>query len=333
MYRSYVFKAWAEPEAQPMLIEQGQRVMRTYAQALKIPDLNDARRYLYENMDDLWYATRQMAATWVKGQSARKLMRRKPRPEDESPELAAKIGYDAVLGGIIGSYEIPWGEFLEKGEKFRVYCRTIKAGNKPILELTTPVWTDKKKDRVRIRFLMHRPIDRDAMVQRFHILMRPKKRNSIIIGYTFYLSIMVKVETPEARRPKRMGTLQPAWKVEPDGSLLVLGLEIEYMDGTKSHHQYHLPPGTIQRARRAHYLSLSGQDNVEYRRYERWRLDQYRKIAVDVCKRTDALRVRSFKSGEEIPGTIPRHRPYVSVAKLIMAIRERGKKEGVTMLR
>ncbi len=333
MYRSYVFKAWAEPESAPMLIEQGHRLMRTYAQALKIVDLNEARQYVYQNLDDLWYASRQMASIWIKGQNARKLMKRKARPEDEDPEVAEAMGYDAVLGGVVNASELSWEKFIEHGEKYRVFCRTIRGGDRPLLELTTPVWTDKSKERVRIRFLMHRPIPKDAMIHRFFIIMRPKRREGRVIGYAFYLSFMIKIEKADLRRPKRMGTLQPAWKVENDGSILVLGLDIEYMDGTTAHHEYHLPPGTIQKARKAQHLSITGQDNVEYRHYDRWRQDQYRKIATDVCKRTDALKMKTYKSGESIPGTVARHRPFVSVAKLIAAISERAAKEGVSMMR
>lgn len=333
MYRSYVFKAWLEPEAEPMMIEQGHRLMRAYAQALKITDLNQARQYLYQNLDDLWYASRQMAATWIKGQSARKQMRRKPRPEDEEVGSEESIGSDAVLGGIVNASELSWEAFLEHGEKYRVYCRTVRAGDHPLMELTTPIWTDKGKDRVRVKFLMHRQIPKDAMVQRYMIIMRPKRREGRLIGYGCYISFMIKCDKPELRRPKRMGTLQPAWKVENDGSIFVLGLDIEYMDGTTARHEYRLPQGTIKRAKQAYHLSITGKDNVEYRHYERWRRDQYRKMAVDVCKRVDAIRVNAYKSGEIIPSTVPRHRPFVSVAKLISAIAERATMDGVTMLR
>jgi len=285
MYRSYVFKAWLEPDAEPVMIQQGHRLMRTYAQALKIMDLNQARQYIYQDLDDLWYASRQMAATWVKGQNARKQMQRKPRPKDEGQEAEESIGFDAVLGGILNASELTWEAFMDHGEKYRVFCRTVRAGDSPLLELTTPIWTDKGKDRVRVKFLMHREIPKDAMVQRYMIVMRPKKRDGQVIGYACYISFMIRFDKPELRRPKRMGTLQPAWKVENDGSIFVLGLEIQYMDGTSAHHEYHLPPGTIKKARKAYHLSITEQDNVEYRHYERWRRDQYRKIAVDVCKK------------------------------------------------
>ncbi len=333
MYRSYVFKAWVDTETAPMLIEQGQRLMRAYAQACKIEDLNEGRQFLYKELGDLWYASRQMTATWLKGQHARRFMKRKPRPEDEDAGIGEQVGYDGVLGGLFGSTEVSWGNFTKRSDRYRVFCKTISDGKKPMLELTMPVWTEKKKDLVKVRFLMHRPIGNDVMVHRYHILMRPKKRNCVVIGYAFYVSLMLKVDNPEERRPRRMGTLQPAWKVEADGSILVLVLEIEYLDGTKVTHQYHLPPGTIKRGRRAQHLSMTGQDNVEYRNFERWRLDLYRKIATDVCKRADALKTRSYNSAAAIPGTIPRHRPLVSAAKLIMTISQKAKATGVMMLK
>ena len=337
MFRNFVYKAWVDPKDEPLLIEQAQRIRRTYAKACQFDTMEKGRKYLNTELADIWYATRQMTATWLKGEHARRTIKRKGRPEDDDTEQAAHDGYNGVIGGVlVSANELPYAEFLQRNEKYKVYFKTIKVGEKPLMELTMPLWSRRDGEPFSVRFLMHRPIAGHLLVRRFHLVMRYKRHAGKLVGYTWYVSIMVKMDNPEMRQPRRVGTLWPSWKVEPDGSILVMRLEIDYLDGTKKDIKYHLPPGTISRARRAYHLSIIGQDNIEYNNFDRWRMDTYRKWAVDVCKRVDVIKQVDFTKpiglevGSSVPGTIPRHRPLVAVGLLIAAIREKANGSGIS---
>ena len=329
--RVYRYRAYLDPSQEPEARAAAMKVMDIYLHSCQTPDVQEARKSVNQDLRYLWTPTRQMVGSWTKGVYRRKSY--KTGGEQEKPRFRKRPWRSGILGGffLTTPKEIPWEEILERDEKYRAQVKIIEEGPHPVAEMVMPLYSDKDKDRLRFRFILHRPIPKEGLLQRCYLICTPRVVNGKILGYTWYFGISVRLPDPDLRVVKRTGILTPYWKLEPNGSLLVASLKIVHQNGKTETRAYHLPPGAIRRGRRAYGLSIAGQDNVVYRKFNRWRADIYRKIAVDIFNRVDFLRVKPIQTGVKVPGTNPRHRRYASLSMLYQFLRYRAGRIGAAL--
>ena len=331
--RIYRYRAYLDPGQEPEAIAAAKEVMDIYLQCCETPDVSQARRDVNQKLRHLWTPTRQLVGSWIKGVYRRQYY--KAGGKDEKPKLKAqkRRWRSGVLGGFFLTTpgELTWEQILERGDKYRAQVRMLDNNEKPLAEMLMPLYSDKAKDRLRFRFLMHRPIPEEGMLQRCYLVCTPNVVNGKEVGYTWYFGISVRLPDPPLRTIKRSGVLTPSWKLEPNGSLLVATLDITDEQGQVSQKQFHLPPGTIRRARKAYGLSISGDDTLVYRNFDRWRSDVYQKMAAQIYAQVDYLRLLPAQTGVKIPGTYPAHRRYASLSVLYRALRYHAGREGAAI--
>lgn len=333
MRRIYRYRAYIEPEQEPEAVIAAQQVMDIYLKCCETPDVSEARRAVNQDLRHLWTPTRQMVGSWTKGVYRRQAY--KAGGKEDAPKLKsrARPWRSGVIGGFFLTTpgELSWQDILNRGDKYRAQVRMLDKNEKPMAEMQMPLYSDKQKERLRFRFLMHRPIPEEGMLQRCYLVCTPNVVDGTVRGYTWYFGISVRLPDPPMRAIKRVGVLQPSWKLEPNGSLLVATLDITDQNGKKSTRQYHLPPGTIRRARQAYGLSISMEDNVVYRNFDRWRSDLYQKISAKIYREVDYLRLKPVQTGVKIPGTYPAHRRYASLSILYRNLRYHAGREGAAI--
>jgi hypothetical protein len=332
LQRTWKFKAWivsSEEEA----LRQAQRVRYEFVQAAQMENVMEARKQFGERLKDLWTPNRQEPSRWIDAEHRRYLSVRKKRDLGTLDDVIQN-GWSGLLFGVFHTVpkERTWEDVIERGreDKYLVRTRLVDGkGDKPIYEVEMPLWMDREKPKLRFRFLAHRPFPEGATFNRFFLAAWPKVREGKIIGYRWEIGMRLELPDPESRLARRLGIWTPRWKPELDGRILVGELLITYLDHTSKTVLYHLPAGTISRARRVHHLSLTGKDTVEYEQFARWREDQYRKMAMDVTRRVDAIEIKKINAVRTQHKDPRKYRAMVSAGLLSNIIDRTARREGL----
>lgn len=333
MQRSFVFKAWIISPTESEVLLQAHRVVYEFTKAAQMEDSKEARIQFANQIKELWTPNRQEPSRWIEMEHRRFLTRRKKKellPFEEWVSPGAK----GMLFGVFHTVaaQRTWDDVIERGKVERLVVRTYPVGEKDgkiTYEVDMPLWTERDQPKLIFRFLAHREFPKDATFYRFFLVAWPKIRDGKLIGYRWEINIRVEMPEPTPRMSRRMGFWEPRWRAEKDGRVLVGVLTIRYLDKTEKVVRYHLPAGTISRARRVYHGSVTGQDTVEYEKFNRWRADLYRKIAVDITRRVDTLdlmRVNTAKAQHQDP---KRYRAMVSSGALANIIMRTAKREGL----
>lgn len=340
MIRTYKYKAWIESPEEAEIIEAAQRVYYEFERAAQLEELPDARNQFYDSLSDLWTPNRQDPIRWLQTEHRRMILRRKKGKTLKSLEERKQSGEKGVLFGVFHTKaeQKKWDAILKHTKKkeasVRVTTHLVDEKNgKPIYEVKMPVWMDKQKEPLKFRFIMHRPIPEEGTVYRFFLIAWPKIRGGKRTGCRWEMAMRVELPEPEQRQPRRVGTWQPRWHANPDGSLLVGELHIDYLDRTSKNIRYELPAGVISRARRAHHLSITGEDTEMYHHFVNWRQDKYFKIAKDITHRVDLIKIQNANTNLGVRDDQPQYRAFVSSSKLSAIIEATCKREGLIISR
>ncbi|PKY11826.1 hypothetical protein B1757_02370 [Acidithiobacillus marinus] len=340
MIRTYKYKAWIESPEEKEIIEAAQRVYYEFERAAQLEELPDARNQLYESLADLWTPNRQDPARWLQTEHRRMILRRKKGKPLKSLEERKESSDKGVLFGVFHTKaeQKSWDNVLKHTRKKEatvlVTTHLVDEKNgKPVYEVKMPVWMDRKKDPLRFRFIMHRPPPENGKVYRFFLVVWPKICAGKRVGCRWEMAMRVEIPDPEQRHPRRVGTWQPRWHLNPDGSLLVGELEIDYLDRTTKRIRYELPAGVISRARKAHHLSITGENTEMYHHFVNWRKDKYFKIARDITHRVDMIKILNANTNLATRDDQARYRAFVSSGQLSAIIEATCKREGLLITR
>lgn len=283
--RSYCYRAYPDKADQPRLIETMQRMKRAHRALFDAP--GDLAAGLQAAIGDLWWPNRDLVREWV---IVSRRMRRKP----------IHCAPGGVLAGVSQSKSNNAWQMLQTSK-----LAVVEHVEGEFYRMTMLV--DDKLP-VTIPFRRHRPFPEKAQLVRWQLVAEPRKNGR----YCWHLQFALKFDVPEANRtvgPPRIGGIDVGWRRVKEGfrvaTLVVDGQAVFY--ALPWHDLYCQPKKTLS--------------DGELRQFHQWRLDHYRKIAVDIARRCDEVRIERLNLRKLRDSGAPREaRRYVSPSLLMRCI-------------
>jgi len=323
MIRTYSFKAYLSAEDEAVVLDAMSRMRSAYNEMKEAGNLKAVTANLKTKLVDLWWPNRVLVREWAwKSPPDNKKKKKRRSTPVFSPE--------GMIAGALAPRDQEWAEMFAISRTVKLVERMDIAprDGKAFWQLTMPV---SEHQNINVLFEMHRVIPKEAICLRWHVVSKYSNRFKNMEALTWRIQFTLKLPDPKPRPTERHGNLDIHWYGLPGprhGLISVATLHLKDNEGVERDIEYFVPNTFLKKGLQAR---SSGTPAREKTRFIRWRLDVYRKLAVQICDAADVINIMDFNVLKlRDLGAFRRERMVLALSILRQAVVTRATAVGAT---